>query len=92
VDAFRQHVEDFTLMIDGAPELHSLARDPNHHFVRMPPGARARAALPKPRFERWQYCVTPPWKRIGGGCHLDRRIDDLIRSSGFQTGTSVWAA
>ena len=26
--------------------------------------------------------LTPCWKRIGGGCHLDR-MDDLIRAAGF---------
>jgi hypothetical protein len=28
--------------------------------------------------------LTPYWKRIGGGCHLDRKMDDLIRTAGFQ--------
>jgi hypothetical protein len=28
--------------------------------------------------------LTPCWKRIGGGCHLDRKMDDLIRSAGFR--------
>jgi ubiquinone/menaquinone biosynthesis C-methylase UbiE len=33
---------------------------------------------------RWQHRLTPCWKRIGGGCHLDRKMDDLIRSAGFE--------
>jgi ubiquinone/menaquinone biosynthesis C-methylase UbiE len=32
---------------------------------------------------RWQHRLTPCWRRIGGGCHLDRKMDDLIRSAGF---------
>jgi hypothetical protein len=28
--------------------------------------------------------LTPYWKRIGGGCHLDRKMDDLIRRAGFK--------
>lgn len=32
----------------------------------------------------WQDRITPVWKRIGGGCHLNRKIDDLIRAAGFQ--------
>jgi len=33
---------------------------------------------------RWQERITPVWKRIGGGCHLDRKIDELIRTAGFR--------
>jgi len=32
----------------------------------------------------WQDRITPAWKRIGGGCHLNRKIDDLITGAGFQ--------
>jgi ubiquinone/menaquinone biosynthesis C-methylase UbiE len=32
---------------------------------------------------RWQDRLTPVWKRLGGGCHLNRSIGDLIASSGF---------
>jgi ubiquinone/menaquinone biosynthesis C-methylase UbiE len=32
---------------------------------------------------RWQHRLTPVWKRIGGGCHLDREIHQLIREAGF---------
>jgi ubiquinone/menaquinone biosynthesis C-methylase UbiE len=33
---------------------------------------------------RWQYRLTPPWKRVAGGCHLDRPIADLVRNVGFE--------
>jgi ubiquinone/menaquinone biosynthesis C-methylase UbiE len=33
---------------------------------------------------RWQHRLTPYWKRISGGCHLDRKMDELIRAAGFQ--------
>jgi ubiquinone/menaquinone biosynthesis C-methylase UbiE len=36
------------------------------------------------RIARWQHRITPCWKRIGGGCHLDRKMDDLIRATGFR--------
>jgi ubiquinone/menaquinone biosynthesis C-methylase UbiE len=39
---------------------------------------------PESRVARWQHRLTPCWKRIGGGCHLDRKMDDLIRSAGFR--------
>lgn len=31
----------------------------------------------------WQDRMTPIWKRIGGGCHLNRKIDELIAAAGF---------
>ena len=33
---------------------------------------------------RWQDWLTPAWKRIGGGCHLNRKIGELIGNAGFQ--------
>ncbi|HET6961273.1 MAG TPA: class I SAM-dependent methyltransferase [Terriglobia bacterium] len=36
-----------------------------------------------PKVQAWQHRLTPMWKRIGGGCHLNRKIDDLIRPAGF---------
>ena len=39
---------------------------------------------PDPRVRRWQDLLTPAWKRIGGGCHLNRAIEILIESAGFQ--------
>jgi ubiquinone/menaquinone biosynthesis C-methylase UbiE len=38
---------------------------------------------PEIRVARWQHRLTPCWKWIGGGCHLDRKTDDLIRAAGF---------
>lgn len=38
---------------------------------------------PEPAVERWQHRLTPLWRRVAGGCHLDRKTDDLIRSAGF---------
>jgi ubiquinone/menaquinone biosynthesis C-methylase UbiE len=39
---------------------------------------------PDPGVVAWQDRLTPVWKRIGGGCHLNRKIDELIASAGFQ--------
>ena len=33
---------------------------------------------------RWQDRLTPLWKRLGGGCHLNRGIADLIEKAGFR--------
>ena len=32
----------------------------------------------------WQDRLTPLWKRLGGGCHLNRAIGSLIECSGFR--------
>ncbi len=39
---------------------------------------------PERAVARWQDRLTPIWKPIGGGCHLNRKIDDLIESAGFR--------
>jgi ubiquinone/menaquinone biosynthesis C-methylase UbiE len=39
---------------------------------------------PEIRIARWQHWLTPYWKHISGGCHLDRKMDDLIRMAGFE--------
>jgi len=31
----------------------------------------------------WQDRLTPLWRRCSGGCHLNRKTDDLLRSAGF---------
>ena len=38
---------------------------------------------PDPEVSRWQRRLNPIWKRLGGGCHLDRDIPTLIRAGGF---------
>jgi ubiquinone/menaquinone biosynthesis C-methylase UbiE len=32
---------------------------------------------------KWQHWLTPAWKKIAGGCHLDREIRTLIERAGF---------
>jgi ubiquinone/menaquinone biosynthesis C-methylase UbiE len=38
---------------------------------------------PDPKVERWQRFIEPVHKRLAGGCHLTRRIPDLIEMAGF---------
>lgn len=33
---------------------------------------------------RWQDRLTPLWRMITGGCHLNRPIDELLAQGGFQ--------
>ncbi|GIL06406.1 MAG: methyltransferase [Betaproteobacteria bacterium] len=39
---------------------------------------------PDPGVQRWQRRINPTWRRIAGGCHLDRHVDRLIREAGFE--------
>ncbi|AOY87664.1 phospholipid methyltransferase [Marinobacter salinus] len=34
--------------------------------------------------QKWQHRITPGWKKLAGGCHLNRHIADLIRHAGFE--------
>lgn len=38
---------------------------------------------PDAGIERWQHRLTPIWCHVAGGCHLDRKMDDLISAAGF---------
>jgi ubiquinone/menaquinone biosynthesis C-methylase UbiE len=38
---------------------------------------------PEESVRKWQDRLTPAWKRIGGGCHLNRPVQLLIDSAGF---------
>lgn len=39
---------------------------------------------PEPGVQAWQNRLTPVWKRVAGGCHMNRKIDDLIIEAGFR--------
>jgi ubiquinone/menaquinone biosynthesis C-methylase UbiE len=39
---------------------------------------------PEARIQGWQNRLTPIWKRIGGGCCLNKKVDELISLAGFQ--------
>ena len=41
-------------------------------------------AAPDEKIRKWQNRLTPVWKRLGGGCHLNRDIPGLIMESGFK--------
>jgi ubiquinone/menaquinone biosynthesis C-methylase UbiE len=39
---------------------------------------------PEESVRKWQNLLTPAWKCVSGGCHLNRPIASLIESSGFR--------
>lgn len=38
---------------------------------------------PEPGVRAWQERLNPLWRRFTGGCNLNRKVDELIRRSGF---------
>lgn len=54
------------------------------------PGGRLlfveHGASPDPAVHAWQQRLNPIWKTFAGGCHLNRRIDQLVRAAGFGIG------
>ena len=38
---------------------------------------------PDANVHKWQKRINPLWKKIAGGCNLDRNIPEIIESSGF---------
>lgn len=39
---------------------------------------------PDEKVRRWQRRMNPLWRKIGGGCNLNRPIPELIEQSGFR--------
>jgi ubiquinone/menaquinone biosynthesis C-methylase UbiE len=39
---------------------------------------------PDRNVRRWQDWLTPAWRRISGGCHLNRRIQSMVEDAGFR--------
>lgn len=52
------------------------------------PGGRLlfleHGAAPDQNVRCWQDKITPAWKTIGGGCHLNREMPSLIEAAGFR--------
>lgn len=44
-------------------------------------------AAPDRWVRRFQDALTPAWRRVGGGCHLNREIPALLQAGGFRIRT-----
>jgi ubiquinone/menaquinone biosynthesis C-methylase UbiE len=38
---------------------------------------------PDAGIRKWQNRLTPMWRRFAGGCHLNRKVDELVQNAGF---------
>ena len=74
-----------TWTLCSIPDAHQALRE-TRRILR--PGGRLlfveHGRAPDPGVRRWQDHLTPVWKRLGGGCHLNRPIEKLIEGAGFQ--------
>jgi len=67
------------------PEIQSALREmrrvlrPGGHLLFVEHGR-----APEPGVRWWQDHLTPAWKHLSGGCHLNRAIEELIESAGFR--------
>ena len=57
-------------------QLRQWRRGGTFHFVE-------HGRSPQPAVARWQDRLTPLQRRVAGGCHLNRPIDELITESGL---------
>ncbi|MBU6299654.1 MAG: methyltransferase domain-containing protein [Alphaproteobacteria bacterium] len=66
---------------DAYGALHEIRRvlKPNGrlHFVE-------HGLAPETGVQKWQNRLTPMWKKVGGGCHLNRSIAAMIEGGGFK--------
>lgn len=65
----------------AADALHEMRRvlKPGGSFIFLEHGS-----APDLKVAAWQNRLTPFWKRFTGGCHLNRKMDDLILRAGFR--------
>src|SRR3954464_8826103 len=82
--ALHQHLENLALVIDGAPQVHSLSGDANYHLVEVPPVAWAWAGASKSTGERRPELQNPAPHRLIGNLQapLGQKLLDVAVAQG----------
>lgn len=94
VQAFAENIPEESNVFDTVVITYALCTIPDTHRalheirrVLKPSGKLLfceHGMAPDKSVRRWQHVVNPVWKRLGGGCHLNRNIPELIKESGFE--------
>lgn len=71
-------------ILEVIPALHEISRvlSPDGKLVFCEHGI-----APERSVQRWQERLNPLWKRLGGGCNLNRPIPQLLQQGGFRINT-----
>jgi len=79
-----QHVENLALVIDGAPQVHSLSGDADHHLVQVPPVAWSWAQGSKSTGEPRPELQSPAAHRLVGNIQapLGQKLLDVALAQG----------
>jgi hypothetical protein len=82
--ALDQDLEDLALVVDGTPQIHLLARDPDDHFVEMPAIARSRTAASQAPSNRRSEFEYPTASAFVGEVEatLDKQLLDIAIAQG----------
>src|ERR1700732_5511514 len=82
--ALDQDLEDLALVVDGTPQIHALARDPDDHFVEMPTIARSRTAPPQTPSDRRSEFEHPTANALVGEIEptLGKQLLDIAIAQG----------
>lgn len=94
IRAFAENIPEDNNAFDSAVITYTLCTIPNAQkalaeikIVLKPNGKLIfceHGKAPDKNVEKWQSFVNPLWKRLGGGCNLNRNIPSILENNGFK--------